>query len=298
MKSSSKKKMTVILSAVLVLAIAIGATLAYLATLTHEEENVFTFAQNIRALLDEPNWDPKEGENLIPGYEVKKDPMITNKSDNGLDIFTAIRLIFADGVGNNLSDAEATRLLGLLDISWNANWTLIDGKNDVGDATFAQIYLYNGVLAPGKVSDPIFSSVTIKETISDEDMSWLAGIIMTHTDDCYDFPAHGGTCTITYKHHANCAIYGESGASAVAKGGTVNSKTCDCTPAQVHAATCNSMKGTVNSSNCKCDPPDGAIAGFSIKVQGAAVQAYVDGMDAYNNPAVAANLIPLFPAIV
>ena len=292
---SNKKRLTAILSVILVAAIAIGATLAYLSTITDEKENVFTFAQNIKAKLDEPNWDPDEGENLTPGYEVKKDPMITNKSDNGISEYVAIKLTFENGAGTTLTDAETARLLSCLTITWNSNWGLKDGT-----ATSAeQVYIYKNVLAPGQVSEPVFSSVTIKSDISDADFAWLAGMVLTHTDGCYTFGTHNATkCNITYAHHTNCEIFGEAAAGTTAQGGTTNSKTCDCVPALNHISIdpddlCPTLIGTP-VGGCGHTADASAISGFNIIVAGAAVQAGVEGMTAWDTTATVANLVALF----
>lgn len=308
--NAMKKKTTVILSIALVVVMAIGATLAYLATTTEEKTNVFTFAQNVRARLDEPNWDPTEGQNLTPGYEVNKDPMITNLSDNGVDEFVAIRLTFTAGAGAALSDADTVRLLNCLDITWNSKWELkdgtltVDGTDTVTAATAEQIYVYNEVLSPAEVSDPVFSSVTIKSDISDADYAWLAAIIMDHTDDCYEYlGTHEAIkCNLTYKHHVNCALFDGTGTTeqieAAIKGAIVGGKTCDCTPGEQHNSIapdvpCPALIGTLTGT-CTHTPPAGAISGFEIKVQGAAVQTGVEYMDNWNDAATIANLIALF----
>ena len=281
MTTKKKRTLTIALSAILVAAIAVGATLAYLATKTGEETNVFTFAKNIRAKLDEPNWDPEDAKNLTPGCEINKDPMITNMSDNGLDIYTALQLTFMTGEDyaggeRSLDNEEAKKLLGLLEISWNENWTLIDGE--ATDAV--QIYRYNSALVPGEVSDPIFSTVKIKEDISKADMEWLAGIVMTHTDECYDFD--DCDCEVTHKHHIKCKSNEEDKAEG----------DCDCTPATVHEAECKSITdATLKDSDCHHTVED-TISGFQIKVQGSAVQAGVEDMDVFDDVDVA--LIALF----
>lgn len=296
MRTNSRKKTTVILSSILVVVIAIGLTLAFLATKTDEVSNVFTFAENIRARIDEPNWNKDDAKNLIPGYEVKKDPMITNLSGNGVDEYAAIKVTFTDGTGTKLSDGDTLKLLNMLDITWNNSWTLKSGTlttaaGKVTAATAEQIYVHNNVLTPGAVSDPVFSSVTIKGDISEEDYAWLAGIVMDHTEDCYTFGAHDDAkCHITYKHHVNCAVYGIAGAEEIKKGGTIGVKTCDCNPAEQHEATCPSLNGTLKGT-CNHTVAN-AISGFRINVQGAAVQAGVE--ENATLLLATANLIALF----
>ncbi len=273
---TSKKKTMIGLSILLVAAIAIGATMAYLNAKTNTAENVFTFADNIRGKLLEPNWEPLTTP-LTPGAEVRKDPMIQNTSDNGVDTYVALQLTFTDGDGNTLSDEDTVRLLNMLEISWNtADWALEDGtltvaSGAVTDATATQVYVYQSVLAPGAISNPVFSTVKIKADVSDADYAWLAAIALDHEDSCYTF----GTCdcTVTYKHHKDCAVE-TSLAAESAKG----ENDCDCTPAVQHEADCASLQGSLTGS-CAHEAPDGALDGYRIQAQGSLLQYVAGEMD-------------------
>ena len=301
---TNKKRAMIALSVLLVAAIAIGGTFAYLFALTEQLDNAFSFAENVRGRLDEPNWDPDEARNLVPDYLVRKDPMVTNVSDNGVDVFTAIRATFTAGNGTILTSTEVARLLRLLDITWNTtNWERIASSPDNN-----QIWVYKGVLAPTETTPPLFSSVTVRSSFTpaeiaatpgldwNEEFAWLASIIMTHTDACYTYGTHvtDGSCVITYRHHANCAIFGETDAATTAKGGTTNEKNCDCNPVEVHAATCPYNIAAL-SGTCECEPATG-INGFHIVNRAAVVQADTAGMTAWNAAATTAELLAIFAA--
>ena len=329
-----KRRITIVLSIILVAVLAIGATMAYLSATTGQAVNTFTFAENVKARLDEPNWDPDEGLDLTPGYEIKKDPIITNTSDNGIDEFVAIRLNFTDGAGNLLgnTDTNATqhkkyvgRLIDLIDISWNTNdWALLESS--MADKA-EQIWVFKSDLAPGEVTPALFSTVTIKteadyiadyivknkaaldtngngtvegtelDAIPDwnEEYAWLASIVMNHTDDCYEYGVHNGsTCTITYRHHENCPVSGEANEAVTGKGGVTNGKTCDCDPAQKHEEDCPYVVGTLKTGLDKCAHVSDGIDGFQIVVRGAVVQANVEGMTAWNSTATLSHLKTLF----
>ena len=90
-------------------AIAIGATLAYLFSKTEVVNNVFTFVDNIKGELTEPNWKPDDAKNLTPDKEIAKDPQITNTSENGVVEYVAIKLTFLDGAGNEISNDNLVR---------------------------------------------------------------------------------------------------------------------------------------------------------------------------------------------
>ena len=142
------KKIVIILSIVLVVVIGIGGTLAYLFSKTDPISNVFTFAENIKGKLDEPNWDPDEALDLVPGKKIDKDPCITNTSENGVTEYAAIKLTFVNGAGTEISAADMVTLLNLVDIDWSNNWTRKSGTlttvaGAVTVATAQQIYVFN-----------------------------------------------------------------------------------------------------------------------------------------------------------
>lgn len=312
-----KKRSTAILAAILVLVIAIGATLAYLAAVTEEYENAFSFAQNIRGGLSEPNWDPEtSGKDIVPGMEMRKDPMITNLSDNGIDEFVAIRVNFTDGKGKPLSDDDneddyVGRLLALLDIDWNTtDWDLAD--NAMKDCA-EQVWVYNKPVAPGETTNPLFSTVTVKSEIDgmtqeewDTEYAWLASIIMDHTDACYKINeaacAGADECDFTYKHHKKCPVYGHAKEGETAKEGTIagvigdgsDDLVCDCTPAKDHEDDCKALENTLLTGADACEHEADGISGFKIFVRGAVVQADVEGMTDWNSTDTIDALLGLF----
>lgn len=265
--NKKKKNLTIILSVVLVAAIAIGLTLAYLFSRTDPVTNVFTFAENIRGDLEEPNWDSDNALNLVPGKKVEKDPQITNTSTNAVTEYAAIKLTFQNGKGEKLTDAQTATLLGMLDIDWSNNWALKEGTSTSAE----QIYVFNLTLPQNVTSDPVFYSVTIKDSITPSQLLWLAGDY-GHNENCYSYGAHDDDlCTITYRHHEKCAISGMTGSENIAKGGTLGGKTCDCKATEIHEATCPKLIGTLKG-NCGHDILISGIGNFNIKVEGAVVQ--------------------------
>jgi len=286
MTNKKKKRMTIVLSLGLVAVIIIGGTLAWLFSQTGSKENVFTFAENISGQLDEPNWDPDEALQLVPGKKIEKDPQITNSSTNAVTEYAAIRLTFQNGAGETLSDADTLTLLNLIDIEWSNNWTLHNGTLNtspgaVTAASAEQIYVFNDTLPQNVTSDPVFYSVTIKDSVTPEQLKWLAGDY-GHTSDCYEYGIHDDSlCNDTYRHHEKCAIFGEAGKAGIAQGGTINGKTCDCTAVEVHESTCPTLIGTLKT-DCGHTVLISGIGNFIIKVDGAVVQA--DSFDALFAP--------------
>jgi len=295
MKTKNRKTLTAVLAVVLVAAIAAGATLAFLADRTNTENNVFTFVDNIKGLLTEPLWDPAEALNLTPGKTIDKDPQITNISENGVVEYAAIKLTFLNGAGDVISDVlqegksetDMQYLLRLIEIEWGGSWELVDGDADSAE----QIYVFKYTLPQGVTTDPLFYSVTILEANTVADMAWLRGSY-GHDDDCYEFG--DCDCTVTWRHHEKCAIFGEDGAENIAKDGELDEVGfCDCTPAEVHAPRCPSLIKTLKMTETDDDPPELVLAcghttvvsglgNFIIKIEGAVVQedAFADYMEA------------------
>lgn len=167
-----------VLSIVLVGIIGAGSTLAYYIGYGGYRLNAFSFSENIRAILSEPNWDAAEGQKLVPGKTVRKDPVITNTC--AIEEYVALKLTFQKSDQETaLTPDEMQKLLRCIAINWNVDtganqWTLVSGK----DST-EQIFYYNQALSPGEVSDPLFHDVTVKtneQGLSEELLRWLQGV--------------------------------------------------------------------------------------------------------------------------
>ncbi|MDR2714254.1 MAG: hypothetical protein LBB42_01825 [Coriobacteriales bacterium] len=176
MIDTKKRKLTLGLALLLVISLVAGLTAAYLYTKADPLTNEFTFADNIKVELTEPNWDPEEATNLTPGKVVPKDPQLTNTSENEMSEWVAIKLVFTDGSGAPLSDVATdanavARLLSLIDIDWNTtDWQLAD-SNMGGKVT--QVWAYKYELAPDETTSPLFTTVTIRDDVTPEDLAWL-----------------------------------------------------------------------------------------------------------------------------
>ena len=183
----NRKFAITLLSVLFVLCVTVGSTFAALGGTTGELQNVFTPAKNIRAALTEPNWNAAEGLKLVPGKTVRKDPMITNTGR--IDEYAAIRLTFLDGNDDPISGTDMVRLLNLLEITWSSKWILCGGtltsvSGEITAVTQPLVFYYQETLTPAQVSDPIFSSIRVKDKITDAggnppaetDLRWLQGI--------------------------------------------------------------------------------------------------------------------------
>lgn len=199
----NKKLVITLLSILLVLIVAVGGTLAYLTTTTKEETNVFTGRDDIRARLTEPNWEEDEALKLVPGKTIKKDPMITNTGQS--DEYVALRLTFLYGDGTEMSDTDLLRLLNLVEIDWSSKWILcdeamsVDGAGEITAVSQPLIFYYNEDLSSGKISDPIFSSIRVKDKVTDGegaitelDLRWLQAVKIVNGEIVDDETGLGG----------------------------------------------------------------------------------------------------------
>lgn len=119
-----KKKLSIVLAVVLVLALGVGATIAYLTATTEEVRNTFTMSPGMTLDLKESKYNNETGslveeevtgnayENLAPGQTVPKDPKVKYTTAVKAYIFMTIsdaeNLTYAiDSTwGNPLTDNE------------------------------------------------------------------------------------------------------------------------------------------------------------------------------------------------
>ena len=87
-----KKKLTIALSLLVVVAIAVGGTLAYFSVSTEEVENVFTVGKNIKLTLHDVF--PDDPEPATPGAEIEKKVGVEN-SGTDTPLYAAIAVKFA-----------------------------------------------------------------------------------------------------------------------------------------------------------------------------------------------------------
>ncbi|MBD5088094.1 MAG: hypothetical protein HDT30_04660 [Clostridiales bacterium] len=140
-KGISKNKKKGILAIVLVLALAIGGTLAYLGTRSNTEENIFTGSNDISLTLTEPKWnDTKDNEDksekerakeYTPGGTYLKNPKLYNSSDDeDATEWVAMKISFQlEDLAKSVTGTKGSDLLALKE----------DGTIELTDATWEQM---------------------------------------------------------------------------------------------------------------------------------------------------------------
>lgn len=177
-RPGNKKTITAILLASLLLVIGIGGTLAYLSATSSTLTNTFTFTSGdaIALTLEEPTWDAEKAKNLTPGSVIDKDP--TAKNTGSMDAYLAMKVVFKNGSGAELSPEDYTHLMTMIDIDYDTAKFALDGADGPN-----KIYVYSpDACATGTKLAPqgtatLFTKVTIHDNISEEDWTWLTGTL-------------------------------------------------------------------------------------------------------------------------
>ena len=182
-----KKTLTIALSMVLVAAIAVTGTLAFLTDESDILINKFTFG-NTEVEIAEPTWTAalggKEAMKVVPGQTVAKDPTVTVKGTEEVYVYAFVNNALAEYV-----------TIGAID---DANWTPV--------ADLAGLYRYKTTITPeadGTTLEPLFETVTISDGITQETLK-------------ENNPFTNGTITVqAYVHQAAEAGQGVADAAAV-----------------------------------------------------------------------------------
>lgn len=179
-RSKSNALKGIILAGVTVVALAGGSTLAYLTdtdAVTNEFTAVTTIEQGVT--ITEPNWDPEDGKDIVPGKEVSKDPRVNNESDTAVWSFVEVKVPAATGVqylddSGALQTGTATDMLFKLNPAldtdkWEevANLATTDAANADGNYVI-KTYAYKTALEPGQSTDPLYQSVAMLNYIGND----------------------------------------------------------------------------------------------------------------------------------
>ena len=198
-----KKTLTVLLALVLVIAMSVAGTMAYL-TSEDSVTNTFTVG-NVQIKLDEAeaNADGSlvEGADrvkansykLIPGHKYAKDPMVTvlkgSESSYIKMTVTFTKSAELDAIFANAGGADMTSIFVGYD---SANWIDKGNTEDTTANTRTYEFWYKEtVAAPGAdvALDALFDSITVPGTITSAQLATIEG--MTITVNAYAIQADG-----------------------------------------------------------------------------------------------------------
>ena len=155
-----KKKKTIIKLICILIAIVIiitGGIFAYL-TSTNHKSNIFTVG-SIKISLTEPNWNPSNAIDFLPGDTINKDPKINNIGRNSAYVYLK--------VVNPLIELSNNTEGPLFNYTLNSGWTEVSTMDDCGYRITT--YYYNTALNPNASTTSLFNSVTIADYSSELD---------------------------------------------------------------------------------------------------------------------------------
>ncbi len=148
-KKKTKKIITLLVSIIAI--VGMGSLIAFL-TDTDTETNVFTMGKVDIELL-EPNWNESNGEDILPGQPISKDPKIKNIGNNPAYVYMK--------VVNPVVDLATGSTGVLFNYTINSGWTMLD---EVEECDFkATTYYYNTSLNPNASTTTLFDSITVNE---------------------------------------------------------------------------------------------------------------------------------------
>lgn len=127
--------------------------------------------------LQEPNWKPEDGEEIVPNQEIKKDPQIKNDGINEEYVFVEVVVPYrniitenADGTQNAAADTE------LFSYDVNDGWVEVGtAKKDEEAKTVTHLYAYGSAsamtaLAKDATTPTLFDAVKFCNAQEDQDL--------------------------------------------------------------------------------------------------------------------------------
>lgn len=198
-----KKTLTVLLALVLVIAMSVAGTMAYL-TSTDEVVNTFTVGK-VQIKLDEAKANADgtlvEGADrvkansykLIPGHTYNKDPMVTVLSGSESSYIkmtvTFTKSAELDAIFANAGGADMTSIFKGYD---STNWIAKDVTKDTANNTRTYEFWYKEAVAAPDADvalDALFDKIVVPGTITNDQLKTIEG--MTITVNAYAIQADG-----------------------------------------------------------------------------------------------------------
>lgn len=165
-----KKLVAAVASVCLVAALGVGATLAYYTAESDAKVNTFTIG-NVKIDLLEPEWEPENGKDLVPGAEVPKNPMITNTgASDGYFMLEVDGMEEMEAIGfSAMTGKDENKVAGYN----TADWVLVDEngavrtdnpENKLVDGYYVYIGTApEGSVAAGESTSALFNSIVLSD---------------------------------------------------------------------------------------------------------------------------------------
>lgn len=168
-KNISKKN--IIIAAALVAIMAIGSTFAFFID-RDSVTNQFTVG-DVEISVDEPNWNPDDGQNITPNKEMKKDPQVTNKGANDAFVFVSVTVPKADvKTANDKGELQPSQNQDLFTYTVNEGWKLIKTSNNSDSTEYVYAFATEAgemyALQPGTTTVPVFDKVKFINVVEEQ----------------------------------------------------------------------------------------------------------------------------------
>ena len=163
MKKMSKKKL-ILLVVALIAIIGLGSLFAYLSD-TDQKTNVFTLG-SVKIELTETTWNSSNGQNVVPGQPINKNPAINNIGNNPAYVY--IKVV------NPIVELNNGTTGVLFNYTAKSGWTQLDQIDQCGYR--ATTYYYNTSLNPSNSTTTIFDTITINDYDGDVNEEQLLDI--------------------------------------------------------------------------------------------------------------------------
>ena len=150
MKKRSKKKLILLIVALIAI-IGLGSLFAYLSD-TDQKTNVFTLG-SVKIELTETNWNSSNGQNVVPGQPINKNPAINNTGNNPAYVYIKV-------VNPIVELANGTTGV-LFNYTAKSGWTQLDQIEQCGYRVTT--YYYNTPLNPSNSTTTLFDTITIND---------------------------------------------------------------------------------------------------------------------------------------
>ena len=138
--------------------IAGGTSAAYLKDAVGEVQNVITVG-NIKAVLEEPHWNPEKKMYLHPGESTQKDPVVKNTGLNEEYAFLEVRIpkreiaVVNDDTKMKMNKESRT----VFTFEAEKGWELVRQEEQEDQQVY--VYGYPEILKPGEKTEPLFRNI-------------------------------------------------------------------------------------------------------------------------------------------
>ena len=191
MKKTARKVLLMACSALLLVCLTVGATVAYL-TAEDKVENTFTVGK-VAIRLDEAKVDSngkatndprvkKNDYHLLPGLTYDKDPMVTvlaNSEKSYVRMFVTV----SKSAELDKIFASSEALLTEIFVGYDAEtWIYKGNKENTTENTRTYEFWYNGVVAKAATDtalDPIFTQIKVPDDITNAQLESISGLTIT-----------------------------------------------------------------------------------------------------------------------